>query len=137
MTRLEEYRAGEHDFARIAGTEAGKKAVDDFVRALEIRMQSPFERGIDFANNKAEVAAFYFFKWLAEIPGYGGEKGETAKVLCAWNTSKGFKWFGNMLSKEDGEGYEILAYYDILSALTKEYSRKADEWAEKKKAAGK
>lgn len=129
MTRWEEYKAGEKEPRRIEGTNIGKAAVREFVRGLELRESSPYEPGAEAQQHKVATAAFHFFKWLAEIPGYGSREDQSAKVLVTWKDEDGNVYYvSNMLAREGSDMNErdyslwgcrdlMFKLFDILTAI--------------------
>lgn len=120
MTRYEECKAGEKEKRRIEGTTMGKEAVRQFAKGLKLRMSSPFEKcsKAGWSQHSAAFAAFHFFKWLAEIPGYGARKDESAVILVAWKSKyfKGMKWIGNV-HNVDGTCTGMFPYREIIFQL--------------------
>lgn len=99
MTRYEEYRLGETEERRVEGTAIGKAAVWEFVRGLELRESSPYEQ-IPKQEDRIAVAAWHFFKWLAEVPGYGCKENQSARILTVWEDEDGKLYsVSNMLLK--------------------------------------
>jgi len=136
MTRVEQYHAGEYEKLRVDGTAIGKAAVAEFVRGFELRMESPYElKEFMIPENKIAMAANLFFKWLAEIPGYGGDIGDSARILTVWQPTGTDKiaFVSNMLSPngEDEKYHNLLAVADLITDLAKHAFSLADEYHEK------
>jgi len=114
MTRQEEYELGQTEPRRVEGTTIGKAAVREFVWGLELRMTSPYEHPPTDGRERIANAAFHFFKWLAEVPGYGGTDDTRHKILTAWKTPEDEIFHAsNML----GPGGDILGCCDIIERL--------------------
>lgn len=84
MIRYEEYKAGEIEPRRVNGTAIGKAAVREFVRGLKIRLSSPYELKPKTRVEWIAKAAWYFFKYLAEIRGFSKAKSKGVKILVVW-----------------------------------------------------
>lgn len=118
MGEWENYKLGETESLRIEGTEIGKAAVREFARGLRLRQESPYEPVCVTDQDRASTAAFYFFKWLSEVPGYGCVSNDlNNKILTAWMTPEDeFYFVSNMLGC-GGKPREAIACRDIICHL--------------------
>jgi hypothetical protein len=134
MSQWDNYIAGTTEPLRVEGTAIGKASVAEFVRGFEIRMRSPNEYGDSMLpENKYAIAAMMFFKYLAEIPGWGTCE-PSARILTAWEHEDDGKihYVTNTLATDEGlERFILLGVDDIVIRLSEEVERLHSEYQKK------
>jgi hypothetical protein len=116
------------------GTDIGKAAVREFVRGFEIRMSSPNEHAeYLLPEHKHATACNMFFKYLAEIPGWGMDE-KTARILTAWQHKDDeiTHFVHNTLATQEGiEHFGLLGVADIVDNVKRAVDNLRLEYREK------
>lgn len=130
MTR-DEYRKSQLSKIRASSTDAGKRSVENFVKALNIRLKHEVKfHGSHHLNidNKYAFCAFFFYKWLAEVPEF--DKNNTplfnVPIIVIFRDHKGKVRFShNSLGYNLGHQYysELRIYKEMLRYTIRKMGR--------------